>query len=70
VIGPIGGSGSQRSSGARQHKIWRPGEKQHTTTEIDDNLQNKMWDPGGQRIEMHDQEIMVIFNLGILMQEH
>ena len=58
------------ASGARQHKIWRPGEKQHTTAEIDDNLQNKMWDPGGQIFKTHDLEIMIIVYLGSLMQEH
>ena len=58
------------ASGARQHKIWRPGEKQRTTAKIDNELQNKMWDPGGQRFKKHDLEIMVIFNLGSLMQEH
>ena len=56
-------------SGAIQHKIWRPGEKQQTT-DIDDKLQNKVWDPDGQRFQTHDQEIMIIFNLGSLMQEH
>ena len=39
------------ASGARQHKIWRPGEKQQTTTEIDNKLQNKVQDPGGQRLK-------------------
>jgi len=58
------------ASGERQHKIWRPGEKRHTTAEIDDELQNKMWDPGRQRLKKHDQEIMIIFYLGSMMQEH
>ena len=57
-------------SGARQHKIWGPGEKQQTLEDVDDNLQKKVWDPGGQSIKTHDQEIMIIFNLGSLMQEH
>ena len=35
------------ASGARQHKIWRPGEKQKTV-DIDDELHNKVWDPGGR----------------------
>jgi len=58
------------ASGALQHKIWRPGEKQHTTAKINDNLQNKMWDPGRQRFKTHDLEIMIIFYLGSLMQEY
>ena len=39
------------TSGARQHKIWRPGEKTQTTVEIDNKLQNKVWDPGGQILQ-------------------
>ena len=58
------------AGGRMQNKIWKPGEKQQATA--DDDLQNKVWDPGkpGQRLKMHDQEIMIIFNLGSLMQEH
>lgn len=37
------------ASGARQHKIWRPGEKQQATT--NGNLQHKVWDPGIHRSE-------------------
>ena len=55
------------ASGARQHKLWKPGEKQQTLVDVDDNLQNKVWDLGGQRLKMHDQEIIIIFNLGSLM---
>ena len=58
------------ASGAMQHKVWRPGEQQKTTTTTKDTLQNKVWDPGGHRSEAHDQEIMIIFNLESLMQEH
>ena len=53
------------ASEARQHKIWRPREKQHTTAQIDDNLQNKVWDLGGQRLKTHDQEIMIVSTLGV-----
>ena len=40
------------ASGALQHKVWRPGEQQQTTTVIEeltgkDRLQNKVWDLGG-----------------------
>ena len=56
------------ASGARHHKIWRPGEKKQTTTDVDDKLQNKVWDPGRQGLKAHDQEIMIIFNLRSLMQ--
>ena len=50
-----------------QHKVWRPREQQQTTTTTKDMLHNKVWDPGGQRLEAHDLEIMIIFNLGSLM---
>ena len=53
-----------------QHKVWRLGEQQQTTATTKDRLQNKVWDPGGHRSEAHDQEIMIIFNLESLMQEH
>ena len=53
-----------------QHKVWRPGEKQQIKAETNGKLQNKVWDPGRQRSETHDQDIMLIFNLGSLMQEH
>jgi len=58
------------ASGSMQHKVWRPGEQQKTIAAIKDRLQNKVWDPGGHRSETHDQEIMIIFNLESLMQEH
>ena len=37
------------ASGARHHKIWRPGEKQQATA--DEDLQSKVWDPGKHRSE-------------------
>jgi hypothetical protein len=43
----------RKSSGALQHKMWKPGELQSTTTRQHDNneasgeLQHKIWDPGG-----------------------
>ena len=59
------------ASGAMQHKVWRPGEQQQTTTTTaKDILQNKVWDPGGQILEVRDLEIMIILYLGSLMQEH
>ena len=56
-----------------QHEVWRPGEQQKTTTIIaKDKLQAKVWDPGGipSTLKTHDLEIMIIFYLGSLMQEH
>lgn len=34
-------------SGAMQHKVWKPGERQQPIA--DDDLQNKVWDPGRPR---------------------
>lgn len=53
------------ASGARKHKIWRPGEKQHTIADINNELQNKMWDLGRQKFKTHDLEIMIISTLGV-----
>ena len=57
------------ANGAMQHKIWRL-EGHQTKTVTKDKLLNKVWDLGGHKSEVHDQEIMIIFNLGNLMQEH
>ena len=49
-----------------QHKVWIPGEQQQvTTTTTKDKLQNIVWDPGGQLLDTHDMEIMIIFNWGV-----
>ena len=37
------------ASGAKQHKVWKPGEKQRAIAHED--LQNKVWDPGIHRSE-------------------
>lgn len=34
------------TSGAKQHKVWRPGEEQQTKAAANGNLQHKVWDPG------------------------
>ena len=57
------------ANGTMQHKVWRPREQQTTTT-TKDRLLNRVWHPRGHRSEAHDQEIMIIFNLGSLMQEN
>jgi len=64
-----GKNGAGEGNGKMQHKVWRPGEQQ-TTTATKDRLPNKVWDPRGHISEAHEQEIMIIFNLGSLMQEH
>jgi len=55
------------ASGAMQHKVWRPREKQQTKAATNGKLQHKIWDPGRKRSETHDQAIMIIFKLGSLM---
>ena len=39
------------TSGARQHKVWRPGEEQQTEATANGKLQHKIWDPGIHRSE-------------------
>ena len=56
-------------SKALQYKGWRL-EGQTTTAVTKDRLSNQVWDPGGHRTELHDQEIMVNLNFRSLMQEH
>ncbi len=34
------------ASGAKQHKVWRPGEEQQTKAAANGNFQHKVWDPG------------------------
>ena len=51
------------------YKGWRF-EGQTTTAITKDRLSNRIWDPGGHRIELYDQEIMVNLKFGSLMQEH
>ena len=58
------------ASGAMQHKVWRPREKQQIKATTNGELQHKIWDQGKQRSKTHDQAIMANFNLGSLMQEH
>ena len=53
------------ASGAKQHKVWKPGEQQQTTATTKDKLQNIVWDLGRQRSESHDQELMIILTLGV-----
>lgn len=53
------------TSGAKQHKVWKPREQQQTTAATKDKLQNNVWDIGRQRSKAHDQEIMIILTLGV-----
>jgi len=39
------------ASGAKQHKVWRPGEEQQTEAAANRKLQHKIWDPGIHRSE-------------------
>lgn len=56
-----------------QNKLWNPGKEELKNDE--DNAaygqqKNIVWDPRVQRLEAHDQEIMINFYFGSLMQEH
>ena len=63
-----------KSSGALQHKVWKPGElrmtKKKEHDEMNDQLQSKIWDPGILNMEVYDQGFIFLFFLGSLMQEH
>lgn len=39
------------TSGAMQHKVWRPGEEQQTEAAANGKLQHKIWDPSIHRSE-------------------
>ena len=39
------------ASGTMQHKVWRPGEEQHTEAAANAKLQYKIWDLGKHRSE-------------------
>ena len=54
------------ANGTIQHKRGRP-EGQPTTAVTKDRLPNRVWDPGGHRSEVHNQEIMINLNLWSLM---
>ena len=53
-----------KASGALQHKIWKLGELKITKTEqhdeMDDQLQNKVWDPCILKMECYNQEIIFL----------
>ena len=53
-----------------QNKIWEPGEVQQKNDTTYEQQKNRVWDPGGKILEAHDQEIMINFDFGSLMQEH
>ena len=54
------------ANGALQHKGWRL-EGQTKIAVTKDRLSNQVWDPGGHKIELHDQGIEVNLNFGSLM---
>ena len=62
-----------KDSGVQQHKVWKPGRLQlarNNDSKAFQRLQTKVWDPGRQKLEMHDQEVMILFYFWSLMQEH
>ena len=62
-----------RDSGALQHKVWKPGRLQPTrydNSKAFGQLQTKVWDLGRQRLKVHDEEFMISFYTGSLMQDH
>ena len=56
--------------GKLQNKVWKPGSVQWKNNAANRQQQSKVWDPRGKYLKAHDQEIMINFNLGSLMQGH
>ena len=58
-----------KASGASQHKIWKPRELKMTKTkqhdEMNDQLQNTVWDPGILKTEYYDQEVILLSSWGV-----
>ena len=56
-------------SGALQHKILKLGELKMTKIEqhdkMDDQLQNKVWDPGIWKMQGYDQEVIFLSSWGV-----
>ena len=62
-----------KDNGVLQHKVWKPGRlhaKNNEDSEAYGQKQTKVWDPGRKKLKMHDQEVMILFYFGSLMQEH
>ena len=59
----------RKASGALQQKIWKPRELNMSKTEqhdeMDDQLQNKVWDLGILKMEGYDQEVIFLFSWGV-----
>ena len=53
-----------KASGALQQKIWKLGElkttKKEHHDEMDDQIQQKFWDPGILKMEGYDQEVIYL----------
>ena len=58
-----------KDSGALQQKIWKPRELNMTKTkqhdEMNDQLQNTVWDPGILKTEYYDQEVILLSSWGV-----
>ena len=57
-------------NGVLQHKVWNHGRlqpKKNEDGEAYGQQQTKFWDPGRQKLQMHNQEVMILFYFGIMM---
>ena len=55
-----------RNGGALQYKVWKPGRLQlarNDDSKAYGQLQEKVWNPGRQGLQMHDQEVLILFLL-------
>ena len=59
----------RKASGALQQKIWKARElkmtKKEQHDEMDDQLQNKVWDPCILKMEGYDQEVIFYSSWGV-----
>ena len=59
-----------KDNGVLHHKVWNPGRvqpKKNEDGEAYGQQQTRVWDPGRQGVQMHDQEVMILFYFGSLM---
>ena len=58
-----------KASGSLQHKIWKPREWKMTKTdqhdEMNEQLQNKVQDPGIMKMESYDHKVIFISSWGV-----
>ena len=60
-------------NGVLQHKVWNHGRlqpKKNKDSGASGQQQTKVWDPGEHELKTYDQEVMISFYFGSMMQEN